>query len=53
VGDFEQILSMENTTIAERHGTTFTVRIEDDLVDQVFNSSEKRLARGLDAGHFW
>ena len=29
-----------------------TVRVEEDLVDQLFNSSEKRLARAFAAGQF-
>jgi CRP/FNR family transcriptional regulator, cyclic AMP receptor protein len=29
------------------------IRYEEDLVDQLFNSSEKRLARPLAAGSFW
>jgi CRP/FNR family transcriptional regulator, cyclic AMP receptor protein len=30
-----------------------TIRVEEDLVDQLFNSSEKRLARPSFAGEFW
>lgn len=30
-----------------------TIRVEEDLVDQLFNSSEKRLARALVACEFW
>ena len=35
------------------HVLARTIRIEEDLVDQLFNSSEKRLARALLYGKFW
>jgi CRP/FNR family cyclic AMP-dependent transcriptional regulator len=48
-GDMQRMLN-EHVAFAERflaHMLARNIRIEEDLVDQLFNSSEKRLARAL------